>query len=47
MAIHGNTGGGKLSSMTVNGSLLCGNTPAFTAGSLNVSGYNAAKGGAC
>ncbi len=47
VAIHGNTGGGELASTTVNGSLLCGNTPAFTASSLNVTGYNAAAGGTC
>jgi hypothetical protein len=47
VSLHGNTGGGTLSSITVTGSLLCGNTPAFAVGPISVSGYNAAKGGTC
>jgi hypothetical protein len=47
VSLHGNTGGGTLDSITVSGSLLCGNAPAFSVGSLTVSGYNAARGGSC
>ncbi|HWH12777.1 MAG TPA: hypothetical protein VG165_16770 [Solirubrobacteraceae bacterium] len=48
MSLHGNTGGGELEDLTVNGSLLCGNSPLFTVlGGLSVTGHNAAAGGTC
>jgi hypothetical protein len=48
MSLHGNTGGGDLEDLTVNGSLLCGNSPVFSVlGGLSVTGHNAAAGGSC
>jgi hypothetical protein len=48
MSLHDNTGGGDLEDLTVNGSLLCGNSPAFAVlGGLSVTGFNAAAGGTC
>jgi hypothetical protein len=48
LSLHGNTGGGTLEDLTVHGSLVCGNWPAFSVtGGLSVSGFNAASGGTC